>query len=791
MARAVKWIARGLLALLVLLLLLALAAWFALRGSLPRLDGRVDLPGLSAPVSISRDALGVVTIDARDEADAMRALGYVHGQERFFEMDLMRRVAAGELSELFGRRALEVDVAHRQDRLRARVQARLPAALGDRRGVVGAYAAGVNAGVASLRVRPWPYLLLRAAPRAWRAEDTPLVGYAMYYDLQDADGTRERAMAEAAAYLPSPLLVLLRHDGSSWDAPLQGLPRGDAALPGPDVVDLRRWTAPARRVPPIEPRAEVGSNNFAVAGALTADGRAILADDMHLALRAPNIWFRARLRYADAAAPGGRVDVTGFSLPGMPGIIVGSNGHVAWGFTNSYGDWLDWIAVPGCSRLGCPGGRLLHERVRVAGGAAVTVDVLETPWGPVGGYDREARAIARRWVAHLPGALNVGLLDMPRAASLDDAMRIAGRAAIPAQNLLVADRGGRIGWRLLGAMPQRAPGCDAAAISDGASCPPWPIATTGTPSILDPASGRLWTANARVVDGADLQRIGDGGYVLAVRARMIRDDLRAKPRFTERDLLDIQLDDRSVFLQRWAALLHAQAAGAPSGSALRALDGGRLEPRASAGAVHYRRVRAWRQAVHDRIREGLLMPARVARGADAALPELPQLEGIAWPLVVQRPVHLLNPRYASWPALFEDAAREVRDGLERSGPLRERTWGERNTAAICHPLAAALPLGRRALCMPRDPLDGDTLTPRAMSRSFGASQRMVVSPGHEAEGITHMPGGQSGHPLSPFWGAGHADWVGGRATPFLPGRTRHVLELRPAAVAPGAGSRAR
>ncbi|HZX79701.1 MAG TPA: penicillin acylase family protein [Lysobacter sp.] len=774
--RRTGWLA---LAMVLLVLGLALAAWLALRGSLARLDGDVALPGLSAPVSLHRDALGAVTIDAANERDAMRALGYAHAQERYFEMDLMRRVGAGELSGLFGARALEVDRAHRQDRLRARVRMNLDATLGGRRTIVDAYAEGVNAGVGALRVRPWPYLLLRQSPRAWRTEDTPLVGYAMYYDLQDATGARELALSRTLPHLPPALRALVLHDGSSWDAPLQGAVRGDAVLPSANDVDLRRWSAQARRIAPAKPRAEVGSNNFAVAGTLTADGRAILADDMHLGLRAPNIWFRARLRYADPAAPGGRVDVTGFTLPGLPGVVVGSNGHVAWGFTNSYGDWLDWIVVPDCRRDTCPQARVHRERIEIAGGDPVAIDVVETPWGPVDHYDAQGRAMVRRWVAHLPGSLGLGLLGMARADSLDEAMRVADSTALPAQNLLVADRGGRIGWRLLGPVPQRAPGCVPAGISDASTCPPWAASTVATPSIVDPASARLWTANARVADGADLARIGDGGYVLAVRARIIRDDLMARPRFTERDLLAVQLDDRSLFLRRWAALLHAQAGKAATGSARRAIDLGPIEPRASADAVRYRLVRAWRQAVLDRIREGLLMPARVALGHEATLPELPQLEGVAWPLVTQRPAHLLNPRFDDWDALFEDAAREVRDGLAKRGPLRARSWGERNTAAICHPLAAALPLGKRLLCMPAEPLDGDTLTPRAMARDFGASQRMVVAPGHEADGIAHMPGGQSGHPLSPFWGAGHADWVHGRPTPFLPGPARHSLTLTP------------
>src|SRR5690606_11761015 len=146
-----------------------------------------------------------------------------------------------------------------------------------------------------------------------------------------------------------------------------------------------------------------------------------------------------------------------------------------------------------------------------------------------------------------------------------------------------------------------------------------------------------------------------------------------------------------------------------------------------------------------RMLDGLLAPARAALGASFEVPAHAQFEGVAWPLASQRPAHLLPPRFASWDALFEAAAREAQGELAPLGPLAERTWGERNTARMCHPLASALPapLASR-LCMPGDALPGDTTVPRVQGPAFGASQRMVVAPGREADGIAHMPGGQSG-----------------------------------------------
>ena len=784
------------LALLALLLLIILAASWLLHGSVPILDGTISLPGLSAPVTIQRDHLGVVTVDAANEVDAMRALGYVHAQERFFEMDLMRRNAAGELAELFGPIAVDTDKQHRVHRMRARVTQQLSAIAGDKMAVLKAYVDGVNAGVADLKVRPWPYLLLRTKPKPWRLADTPLVGYAMYFDLQDSTNKRELALWRIKQSVPPALFALLARDGTSWDAPLMGQARGDAVLPDAATLDLRALAMPKhlRELAGLIPSSrEVGSNNFAVSGALTKDGRAIVADDMHLGLRVPNIWFRARLRYADARALNGKVDVSGFTLPGLPLVVVGSNGHVAWGFTNSYADVADWAVFPPCpAGTRCSPTRHYRERIAVSRNKDVNFDVEENFWGPVISRDSRGNALALRWTAQLPGSLNLGLTRFSATKNVHTALAEGTAVAIPGQNLATADSAGDIGWRILGPLPKREAGCQSdepGPVQDIAggpspsdlSCRAWPVGSSSV-AVMEPLpTGRLWTANNRTLDGAALKQVGDGGYALGARAKQIRDDLFAKQKFTERDLLAIQLDDRALFLQRWWQLLRDEAARTKS-LALQALAdaANTWQGHASPGSVSYRIVRAWRLAVNARLLDGLTAPAQAALGDDFLLPDLPQFEGVAWPLVTQRPDHLLPRRFANWDALFEDAAKEVRDELAKQGPLAQRTWGERNTSRICHPLSRALPkFAKRLLCMPSDPLTGDSNMPRVTAPDFGASERMVVSPGHEVDGFIHMPGGQSGHPLSPYWGAGHEDWVRGRATPFLPGNAEHTLTLRP------------
>lgn len=841
MSKALRLTLRLLLIVLALLLVAAIAAGWQLRGSLATLDGARVMTGLSDIVSIERDALGTVTVDAGNEFDAMRALGFAHAQERYFEMDLLRRSAAGELAELFGAPALDLDKARRMHRLRARAVAMTQDLTTHQHLLLSAYVEGVNAGLAGLRARPWPYLLLRQTPAPWRIEDSALVVFAMFFDLNDSRNRRELERWQMRQGLPEALFDLLTHGGSEWDAPMLGEAYGNASVPTPEQLDLRALPAAgahrqgadgacgdsmpphaamacpegAGEEPPeiatSPPRYRLrendqlpGSNNWAVSGALTGDGRAIVANDMHLGHRAPNIWFRARLRFDDAAAVGGRVDATGVSLPGVPALVVGSNGRVAWGFTNSYGDWLDWFEVTwvdrAAGRYRVAEGELEvqthRERIRIAGAGPVDIEVRETRWGPIVHDLEDGGSLALAWTAHRPGGLTFGMAELLRARNLDEALDIANRSGIPPQNFVVGDAGGRIAWTVMGRIPNRVGGCDPLLPLDPLAGCDWDgwRDPSETPRIVDPGNHRLWSANARVADGQALAIIGDSGYDLGARARQIRDGLLARERFTEADLLAIQLDDRAVFLERWWKLLRQTLATAAD-PALTDFEAATRdwEGRASGDSVSYRLTRAFRNQVAKTVGDAYLAlidddPVNGhVNGRDAALAELfgdrrlNQFEGALWPLMEQRPAHLLPPGQESWEAMLLAAVRSVADELRgQAGGLAARTWGERNSAAICHPLATALPGPfRRLLCMPADPLPGDSNMPRVQGRSFGASERMVVSPGHEADGYFHMPGGQSGHPLSPFWGAGHVDWVQGKPTPFLPGEAAHRLTLRP------------
>lgn len=772
--------------------------WWLYSGSLPDLEGSRTVRGLSAPVRIERDARGVPTLHADNRADLAFATGFVHGQDRFFQMDLLRRHPAGEMAALLGPALVETDLHMRPHRFRWRARAAVERMSPAEREVLAAYAAGVEQGRGSLRARPWEYLLLRTEPEPWREEDTVLVVFAMYAMLQEGNVARENAQGHLEAHLPAPLAHFLSPAGSVWDAPLVGPALPWTPIPAADAIDLRkdeaRWQAPpapkkVRTMPP-------GSNNWAVDARHTAHGGAIVACDMHLHLMAPGIWYRAALHWQGYR-------VVGATLPGAPAVVVGSNGRIAWGFTNVEADTSDQVIVtPDPSdprKYLAPGGPLPFEEVteviRVKGDRDILCTTDQTVWGPIISDhrgDRTADRVALRWVAHEPGAVNLGLLALETAGSVEEALTIGPRCGSPAQNLVVADRKGHIGWTVMGRLPNRFgfDGRVASSWADGKRGWDGFLPARLHPRLIDPPTGRLWTANNRTVPPPEVARLGTGTYDHGARAMQIRDRLMGLKKAREQDMLALQLDDRAVFLSRWHELMLEvlatdQARADERRAALRreVLDWG---GRAEVASVGYRLVRRFRQEVMDAVLRSLTAPCLRASATFTYHHLDANVDQSVWLLATQKPAHLLPPGHGAWEALLLACVDRVADSVKGQGAfadrLRSHTWGAANRAKIGHPLAVGVgPLARwMHLNMPPDPLPGDSRgVIRAQSPSEGASQRMAVSPGREEEGYFHMPAGQSGHPLSPHFRDGHEDWVEGKATPFLPGPAVKVLELRP------------
>lgn len=763
-----------LLLLLLLALAWAFAIWRAMEGSKPRLEGELAVAGLSAPVTIARDSEGVPTITGGTRADVARALGFLHAQERFFQMETLRRAAAGELASFLGPPALVLDRQVRLHRFRARAREMVKRMRPEEREILDAYVEGVNAGLADLGSRPFEHMALLRAPEPWRPEDTVLAVIAMYLNLQPAVPQREMDRARAEARGGRAFADFLYPETTPLDAPLDG-----SRLPEPPLPD-RLVPAPTAARGAVREAPVPGSNNWAVSGALSSSGAALVANDMHLGLSVPGTWYRARL-----VVPG-RLDATGVTLPGTMFVVAGSTGRIAWGFTNSYIDTADAVIVeetrPGFYRT-AEGERpfAVHQETLAHRTGAERLEVRETIWGPVVGRDALGRLIAMRWTAHEPDAVRLApFLALEQAGSVAEAVAIAHAAALPQQNLVVGDREGNIAWTIIGQVPKRFgfDGRDAVSFADGRAGWAGMLAADEVPAVMNPPSGRIWTANARVIGGNAYALLGDGGYDTGGRAMRIRDRLFAKERFAPVDMLAIQLDDVSPRNAWWHALLVAEVARRPGDQRLQALAPhlATWDGRAVPESVSFRLVDRFRRLVLEGLYEAWL--GGVPEGGFRKTYAPSQAEGTVRRVLGARPPGLVPPGFADWDA-FLDA--KLADLVEEVGPDPARfTWGAYGVAGVRHPLARVLPFLGRVTDPPEVAVPGDRSTVRAQAPGFGASERFAVSPAHEAEGIFHMPGSQAGNPLAPYYLAGHQAWVEGRPTPFLPGPPRWTLTLRPA-----------
>ncbi|MSU35029.1 MAG: penicillin acylase family protein [Pedosphaera sp.] len=825
------WVRRLAFGIVVAAMTFGAGGCFVFRRSLPVLEGERVLPGLSGEVRVERDADGIPTLVGSNRLDVARALGFLHGQDRFFQMDLFRRGAAGELSELLGGSVLELDKMVRRHDLRHVAEEAVARLIPSERELLEVYAAGVNAGLNSLRSRPPEYLLLGHSPRPWSPKDSILNLHAMGLFLSDAGGESEVELGTLQRTLAPAAFEFFVPRGTSWDAALDGSLFTAARIPSPaeftapqptgtnsvrttldqlnqlEALLLGKRAGTRHNLLGYEPgvlpsptgssdydietaHAVLGSNAFVVNGDVTGTGSALIGNDMHLQLRLPHLWYRARMAWG--RADGSVARLCGATLPGSPVLTIGSNGDVAWGFTASALDTSDVIDLerstnhPGAYRIGDawkPFG-VRHEIIRVRGKRDVVLDVQTTEWGPVLVNTNRPGSQVIKWVMHSPEAANLGSMAFETARTTHELLEAAPHAGLPWLNVLAGDRQGHIGWTVAGYFPRRV-GFDGVLPGSWANgqrrWDGW-IPVRDYPRIEDPPGGRLWSANNRHTADPLYENLGRGTSVdLGARALQIRDGLRELHRADPASMLAIQLDDRAIFLERWQKLMLTTLDRSTSHVALRDEVRGYVTnwgAHASTNSHGYRLVRAFRNGTLRLLFEPVAQTAKEADPHAVGLPA--QFEEPAWTLLSQRPQHLLNRRFATFDALLDFSWQDVLTRFPKPPkPLATRTWGDRNVLRMQHPFSVGFTLLRHWLDAPAVKLPGDIDMPRVQFDDIGASQRMAVSPGREEDGYYHQPGGASGHFLSPYYLAGHQAWVNGELSKFLPGECVHRMVLRP------------
>jgi penicillin amidase len=402
--------------------------------------------------------------------------------------------------------------------------------------------------------------------------------------------------------------------------------------------------------------------------------------------------------------------------------------------------------------------------LKVAGAADQTFQTESSPWGHVQRIDGQPFVL--RWLAYRPQAVNLKLLALEDVADVGAALALAPQIGIPTQNQLLVDRQGQLAWTPAGPLPGR-----------GAA-----------PQLRQPEDGRLWSANHRHLGGAGFERLGDGGYAPAGRAARIRDALRAIDRADEAAIAALTLDTQAPMLARWQGLLlqtldAAALQGQPQRAEYRRLLAGELK--ADPDAVAYTLVRGLRSAALQPFTARFEKRFGSAEAPFSFTAVSPRWDEPVFRLYAEAPPAWALPDAQGRPqpwrehllALVDSEINRLRSA---HGELAQARWSRTESVQLRHPMSAALPavLGRW-LDAPAHPIHGDTLTPRVQARSFGASERLIVAPGREEQGLFAMPGGPSGHPLSPFYLSDHADWAAGRFGPLLPGEAQHRLRLRP------------
>jgi len=768
-----------------LLLLLLAAAYLVVAAALPRRGGEAPLPGLAASVSVTLDSHGIPTLQAESFLDALRAQGYLHAQERFFQMDLLRRASAGELAELFGERALATDLGQRPFGYRYRAQ-RLRATLPPEQNAwLDAYTEGVNAGLADLGARPPEYWLAGAKPRPWLPEDTLLVVLTFYTMLSNNE-SYERGQGVMHEVLAAPLYEFLTPSTSRFDRPVLGASPNDPTggyvplpIPGPDVVDLRTRPAPqiggpARVEPPLLGPA---SNNWAVDATRGANGRAMVANDPHLSLRLPNIFYRIELEW------GGRA-LRGASIPGLPGVLIGASNDVAWGATVSNADQSDWVVIEvdpsDPTRYRTPDGYEPFEtgstEIAVAGGTAVHVDTRSTRWGPIVAADWRGRPLALHATWLEPQGLDLRIVGLAEATDAAAASVVLARWAGPSLNWALADSGGEIAWVVNGPLPRRVgfDGSRPESLADGTRS--WQ-GRRAPPGAIGGHDGALYTANNRTLPPSQADTVSRM-WMRPLRAKRIDELLAERRTFAETDFLEMQLDTKAEgYEQIRATILDVVGSDDREPKLKRARElAAQWNGTADVDQTAFRLLQAYYRTLLERALTPLLAPAFEAD--PSFVYRWPLADEVLRRLLDERPAHLLTSEHADWRSFLRQTLLDTTEQLERGESL-DAEWGESNVLDVAHPFAASLGPLARLLTLPHARLPGSMVSLRVAAPNYGAVLRMAVSPAAPERGVLELAGGQSGHFLSPHFRDLQQDWVDGTPTPFLAGEPTAQFLLTP------------
>lgn len=772
--RAAGWVC---LALALLAIAGIAVYWRWSRRALPQVDGEARLPGLAAPVTVRRDGLGVPHVQASSLPDLMRAQGYVTAQDRMWQMDLMRRRAEGQLAEAFGEAALPADRDIRTLGLLDAARRNLPLVPPDLRALVDAYADGVNAWLSTHADElPLEFRLLRYAPRPWEAVDTLAVGKLLALDL--AQGWEDEALrATLFDRLPADVREMLFPRLFAQDRILIGR---DVPLPagaGEALAETGR-----------------GSNNWVISGAHTATGRPLLANDPHLALGVPSIWSAVHL-----TAP--ELDVAGVVLPGTPGVILGRNRRLAWGCTNVHDDSADLYveeldprdSTRYRARDGWEPVQTRHESIRVRVGPLAsswrTVDhvVRLTGHGPLVAIG--ARQYALRWTALQDDAVELpAFARIERAGSWDEFRAALRSYPGPSQNFVYADADGHIGWYSAGRLPIRRGGDGsrpyAAANPDGDWLGYVPF--DELPHVFDPPSGRIVTANNRLVGTQYPYKVTRGG-IGPWRAAALFERLESREGWTADEMARLQ-GERLSLPHRDLARVLVDAAGRHRGDAAwgaiaHEMTGwdGRLEPDSRKAALAVLTMRA----VGTRV----ILPR--LQGSPRG-PALARRMAAIHKLILERPASWVPRGDGDWDGVLLRAWRTAEGEIaQRLGPDRSRwTWGALNVIAVQHPLARAASVLAPLLSPPAVAMGGFSTTPNVLNIApsgaiEGPSMRFVanLADPDDTRLVNFM--GQSGHAASEHYADQFDAWrnVETRRLPFTAAavarEARHTLTLVP------------